>query len=217
MVRQPLAHSVASQRRCPECGAPRSVRGHHCVTLRTAFGNCTLDSPRLGHCACRSHATKTFSPLAELLPEHTSPELLFLETKWASLAPYGVTADLLKDVLPVDEKLSAVTIRNHLFQVAERMERELGEERPVYVDGCERDWERLPMPDGPLTVTIDGGFVRAPAKQGHFEVITGKSVLAFRRDDPEDEDQPAGKCFAFVETFDEKPKRRLFELLKSIG
>jgi hypothetical protein len=33
-------------------------------------------------------------------------------------------------VLPVDEKLSAVTIRNHLFAVAERIEKELREERP---------------------------------------------------------------------------------------
>jgi hypothetical protein len=30
-----------------------------------------------------------FSLLAELLPERISPELLFLETKWASLMSYG--------------------------------------------------------------------------------------------------------------------------------
>jgi hypothetical protein len=29
--------------------------------------------------------------------------------------------------------------------------------------------------------------------------------------------RPTGKCFAFVQTFDTKPKRRLFELLKSQG
>ncbi len=128
-----------------------------------------------------------------------------------------MTAELLKDTLPIDEKLNAVTIRNHMLAVAERMEQELGEERPIYIEGCERDWERLPIPDGPLTVAIDGGFVRAQSKQGHFEVVTGKSVLAFKRDDPEDEDRPDAKCFAFVQTFDEKPKRRLFELLKSQG
>jgi hypothetical protein len=42
--------------------------------------------------------------------------------------PYEASCDLLHDVLPVDEKLNAVTIRNHLFAVAERMEQELGEE-----------------------------------------------------------------------------------------
>ena len=217
MVEKPLAAYVERQRHCPECGGLRTSKGHHDMTLRTAFGNLTVKSPRLHHCTCSSARAKTFSPLAELLPEHTTPELLFLETKWASLMPFGVTADLLKDALPVDEKLNDVTIRNHVFRVAERMEQDLGEERPIYIEGCERDWERLPIPDGPLTVAIDGGFVRAQGKQGHFEVVTGKSVLAFKRDDPEDEDRLDAKCFAFVQTFDEKPKRRLFELLKSQG
>jgi hypothetical protein len=31
---------------------------------------------------------KTFSPLRTLLPEHVSPELLYLEVKWGSLMPY---------------------------------------------------------------------------------------------------------------------------------
>ena len=61
----------------------------------------------------------------------------------------------------MDQKLSAVTIRNHLFEVAERMENELGQERSCLIEGCEQDWEQLPIPDGPLTVGLDGGFVRA--------------------------------------------------------
>jgi hypothetical protein len=217
MVEKPLTAYVERQRHCPECGALRPSKGHHEVRLRTAFGDLTVNSPRFYHCACHSGPQKTFSPLAELLPEHTSPELLFLKTKWASLVSYGVTADLLKDALPVDEKLNDVTIRNHMLQVADRMEQALGEERPVFIDGCERDWGCLPIPDGPLTVGIDGGFVRAPHKQGHFEVITGKSILAFKRDESEEEEMPDAKCFAFVQTFDEKPKRRLYELLKSQG
>jgi hypothetical protein len=134
---------------------------HHEMRLRTAFGNLTVNSPRLQHCACHPGPQKTFSPLTKLLPEHTSPELLFLETKWTSLVSYGITADLLKDTLPVDEKLNDVTIRNHLFQVADRMEQALGEERPVFIDSCERYRGRLPIPDGPLTVRTDGGFVRS--------------------------------------------------------
>ncbi len=215
MVEKPLGAYVEAQRHCPDCGKLRPSKGHHEVTLRTVFGNLTLNSPRFHHCACRPRQAKTFSPLAELLPEHTSPELLFLETKWASLVSYGMTAELLKDVLPVDEKLNDVTIRNHVLKVAARMEQALGEERYALIEGCQRDWDRLPMPDGPLTVGIDGGFVRAQRKQGHFEVITGKSILAFERD--QEEEAPTAKCFAFVQTFDAKPKRRLFELLKSQG
>ena len=82
----------------------------------------------------------------------------------------------------MDEKLSAETMRQHLFQAAERIEGELGEERASLIEGCEEDWEQLPTPDGPLTVGLDGGFVRARHKRGCFEVIVGKSVLEFKRD-----------------------------------
>ena len=64
-----------------------------------------------------------------------------------------------------------------------------------------------------MTVGIDGGMVRARHRAGFFEVIAGKSIFAFRRD--EDEDVPSAKCFGFVQTYDKKPRRRLWELMKS--
>ena len=50
-------------------------------------------------------------------------------------------------------------------------------------------------------------------KQGWFEVIAGKSVVAFRWE--EEGEEASAKCFGFVQTYDEKPRRRLWELLKS--
>jgi hypothetical protein len=97
--------------------------------------------------------------LAALLPEHTTPELLFLETKWASLMSYGMTTQLLEDVVPMGDPLNAFTIRSHVLDTAERLERELGEEQNCFIEGCQRDWNQLPAPDGPLTVGIDGGYV----------------------------------------------------------
>jgi hypothetical protein len=122
----------------------------------------------------------------------------------------------LKDFLPVDAKLDVKTVQNHTLAVAQRCEAELGEEQWAFVEGCPADWEVLPIPDGPITVGIDGGYVRDwEAKQQHFEVIVGKSILAFHREDQED--MPSSKCFGFVQTLDEKPKRRLFEVLKAQG
>ena len=155
------------------------------------------------------------SPLANHLPERTTPELLYLETKFASLLSYGLSTDLLNETLPVDDTLNPITLRNHLFRMAQRTEDALGEEQGSFIDGCPRDWGQLPTPDGPLTVGIDGGFVRAPRKEGWFEVIVGKSMLSFLRD--EEQELPSSKCFGLVRTFDTKPKRRLFELLKAQG
>jgi hypothetical protein len=53
-------------------------------------------------------------------------------------------------------------------------------------------------------------------KQGWFEVIAGKSVVTFRWEDAEEE-VPSAKCFGFLQTYNEKPRRRLWELLKSRG
>jgi hypothetical protein len=92
----------------------------------------------------------------------------------------------------------------------------LGEEQMSFIDGCPRDWGNLPIPDGPITVGIDGGYVRDwDEKKRQFEVIVGKSILAFKRE--EAEDIPSSKGFGFVQTFDTKPKRRLFEVLRSQG
>ncbi|MGH9761478.1 MAG: ISKra4 family transposase, partial [Blastocatellia bacterium] len=206
----------ASQQRCPDCGGPRKKKGSHTIPVRTLFGKVRVKSPRIRHCKCRHHKTRTFSPLAERLPERTTPELLFLETKWSTLISYGMSADLLEDVLPMGaQTINAFTIRQHLFKVAERLENSLGEELESFVEGCERDWRQLPIPDGPITVGIDGGYIRGQRKEGYFEVIAGKSMPSFRRDEAAAELD--GKCFAFVQTLDTKPRRRLFELLKSQG
>jgi hypothetical protein len=120
----------------------------------------------------------------------------------------------LKDVLPVGESTNHETVRGHLHSVAERIELELGEERPAEPTRQDAQMD-LPLPDGPMTVGIDGGYVRAAHKQGHFEVIAGRSVVAFRRN--KDDPAPASKCFGFVQTYDTKPRQRLWTVMKSQG
>ena len=69
--------------------------------------------------------------------------------------------------------------------VAKGMETELGEEQqpdPVKP----REDPTLPLPDGPMTVGLDGGYVRAAHKKGCFEAIAGRSVVAFST--------PGGRC-----------------------
>jgi hypothetical protein len=207
---------LETQRACSHCGHRQCSKGYHTTQVRTLFGTIPIHSLRLYQCPCQPDGARTYSPLATLLPEHVTPELLFLETKWAALVSYGITAQLLHEMLPIDDTLAPCTIREHVFTVAERLEPQLGEEQWSFIDSCPAGWSRLPIPDGPLTVGIDGGYVRAQPKPGWFEVIAGKSLLAFTRG--EESEQPvSSKCFAFVQTYDQKPKRRLFEVLQSQG
>ena len=141
--------------------------------------------------------------------------MLYLETKWASLIPFEKVVDLLKEVLPVAEATNSQTVREHLHAVAERNEKDLGEERQPRDFATVEAVAELPLPDGPMTVGIDGGYVRAAHKQGNFEVIAGRSVVAFRR--AEGESVPPAKCFGFVQTYDQKPRQRVWEVMKSQG
>ena len=116
----------------------------------------------------------------------------------------------------LDEPLEAVTIRNHVLTVAQRLEDGLGDEQWSFIDKCPAEVATLPIPQGPLTVGIDGGYVKAQGEQGSCEVIAGKSLLALHRGE-EAQEPVSSKCFAFVQTYDQKPKRRLFEVLQFQG
>jgi hypothetical protein len=213
MVAEQVSQCLATRAPCPDCGRPRRHKDARTITLRTVFGRLRLDSPRWHHCPCRPRPRKTCSPLTEVLPERTTPELLYLESKFASLMSYGLSARLLEELLPVGRRLHASTIHRHAHRTAERLEGELGPERAMFIDGCQRDWEKLPRPAMPLTVGLDGGYVHAheqpSRREGWFEAIAGKAIPA--------ENDRSAKCFAFVQTYDTKPKRRLYELLAAQG
>jgi hypothetical protein len=55
-----------------------------------------------------------------------APELLFMETKWASLVSYGMTVEALTDFLPLEVTLDVKTVRHDTLKIAERCEAELG-------------------------------------------------------------------------------------------
>lgn len=206
---------LAQRRVCATCGKPHRSKEPHGSMVNTVFGPVTVPNPRWHRCACQQTGSQTFRPTARWLTGHTSPELLYLETKWASLIPYAKVVDFLQDVLPVSETLNPETVRQHLHATATKMEQALGEEKEDLFEGTDDDWAAQPLPDGPMTIGIDGGVVRARRKAGFFEVIAGKSIVAFRRN--EAEEVPSAKRFGFVQTYDTKPRRRLWELVKSQG
>jgi hypothetical protein len=78
----------------------------------------------------------------------------------ASLLSFELAAELLKDTLPIAETVNAAGVRNHLHRVAERAEEALGDERGSFIEGCPGQSAALPRSEPPLTVGIDGCYVR---------------------------------------------------------
>lgn len=220
VVTDQIAAHEKEARCCPGCGAARGVRGQRPLTCRTVFGTVHAKAVRLRRCPCGQDrvagARASFSPLADLLPERTTPELLYLETRWGSLVSYGLAARMLGDVLPLGTPVAPERVRRHLQAVASRDEAARAADAGVAWSGCQRELDDLPLPDGPACVGVDGGFVRDRAGSW-FEVVAGKSIPGFRRNAPEDDEQRPAKCFAFVQAYDDRPRRRLLDVLASQG
>lgn len=185
-------------------------KGSYPITFRTLFGDVRLKSPR--YCLpadIRGNGPATISPLTQLLPDHIAPERLYLETKWASLVPYTAAAELMADVLPIRSGTNATTIRQHALRAADRIEKELTEERVSFMqDSCPRDWADLPVPEGRIVIGLDGGYVRDWGnRKKNFELIVGRSL-------PEDRDP---RYIGFVHGYDRKPQRRVLDHLKKQG
>ena len=211
MTESQVEEYVEQQRQCPCCQQPLARKGRHQIGVRTLFGKLTLSSPRLYTCSCQPHQKHSWSPVAALFPERSTPELLYQEVRLASLLSYGVTLKLLGDLLPMEHQLSTSTLSRHVHQVAERLESELGDEQPSFITGCPAEWYELPEPAAPLMVSIDGGYVHARSKtqrkDGSFEVIVGKSTTG----------DGTTTRFGLVSGYDTKPRRRLFEILQAQG
>ncbi|MDD2862606.1 MAG: ISKra4 family transposase [Acidiphilium sp.] len=209
IVGSQVASWTARHRNCQACGARQRSKGNYPLIFRTLYGDVPLAGLRLHRCPCQGdHGPATTSPLGEFFPEHIAPERLYLETRWSSLVPYAAAAGLMADILPIASGANATTLRDHTLRVAARAEAELGEERPCFIDGCPAEWAKLPIPEGRIVVGLDGGYVRNwEEKKTNFELIVGRSI-------PEDR---APRYVGMVHGYDCKPKRRLFEMLKSQG
>jgi hypothetical protein len=87
--------------RCEMCGEALRRKGCGMIVVRTLFGKIPVDSPRFYRCAYSlsvASSRPSFSPLANILPDRTLPELQYLQVKWAASMSYGLNLEILRDV-----------------------------------------------------------------------------------------------------------------------
>jgi hypothetical protein len=110
---QQAAEFLQRERTCRHCARHLSSKGAGSTSVRTVFGTVRLPNPRWNQCDCQSTGKGSFRPLQGRLCGQTTPELLYLEVRWASLIPYGGVARLLEDVLPVAYMCHASVFRGN--------------------------------------------------------------------------------------------------------
>jgi hypothetical protein len=209
-VDQQVKHYIGNHKNCNLCHKKLKLKSQNSLVYRTLFGKFKLPNPRFYICSCDSdNKNKSFSLLSSVLTERSSPELLYLQAKWASLVSYGMTSTILEDILPMRANISSIFHTTH--KVAKRLDAAISEEKYCFISGCENDWNKLPRPNSPLVVGIDGGYIHAREgrnrKAGWFEAIVGKSL----------HETQASKRFGFVCKYDDKPKSRFNTMLQKHG
>ncbi len=89
LVGAQISEALAQRRCCAHCGRAYRHKDTKKITLRTLFGTLDVDSPRWLSCPCHSAASTSFSPLATVLAEHTTPELVYLQARFAAVMSYA--------------------------------------------------------------------------------------------------------------------------------
>jgi hypothetical protein len=148
VVDEQVRTCLAEQMTCPVCSRARAHKDAK-IVVRTLFGTVRLPSPRWYHCPCQPQPTRTFSPLVVALPERATPELRYLESKFAGLVSYGLSAQLLAETLPLGRRLHASAVQRHAQATAQRLEDELGPEQAMFAEGCSGTWTLFHGPTCP--------------------------------------------------------------------
>ncbi len=112
------AHAV-----CEQCDRPLRIKGRHHRQIRTIFVRVTVSSPRVRCCACANKPPgASFSTLTLLVPTGVTPELEYLQVKWAAHLQYAVASELLMELLPIDDSLSVSNMKRRVRAVGATLE-----------------------------------------------------------------------------------------------
>jgi hypothetical protein len=143
----------------------RSVKDYRRRRLDTVLGTVRLKAPRY-HACSRCSEARVSSPLSELLPDRTTPELRHLQVSLGAQISYRKAAGLLRELLPPTSGTNHATTRNRVVAIGERIDEEIRQEITENRD-----------PDKPakqMLIGIDGAFVkgRRPPDPASLEIIT---------------------------------------------
>ncbi|BCG05653.1 hypothetical protein PPGU19_102210 (plasmid) [Paraburkholderia sp. PGU19] len=182
LVSKQVRRWLAGQTHCESCGAALRHKDSRSTVLRTVYGKVTLKSPRLWSCACQETAQtkqRVIHPLSKALARRVTPELEYLQAKWAAHLPYRQATNMLKEVLPLDNGISSSGIRDRILDLGKQLDAEI-----------ERDIAQLPQSaaDGQVrecshvaAVSVDSAWLRncdPGADPGrHVNIVAGRATF----------------------------------------
>ena len=171
MVPMQMAALGECPRMCEACGRKLAGKGHYGATFRSLFGEVPIRVQRLFVCPCRGAGGAKSVAVLDFGKDAVAPELAYVTARYAAIAPFGKTADLLSELLPISGTQHASTVRNRTLRVGAQV---------VQAHVAARASEPASPAPGPVIVGIDGGYLRHRhrAEGRRFEVVAGKVIHA---------------------------------------
>jgi len=132
---------MASQVACHRCGSVLAHKDSRLIVMRTVFGKVKVPSPRLWACGGAGRPGEgrhSVSPLCSALPQRVTPELQYLQARWAAHLPYRQATELLQEVLPLDNAISLGSTRRRILAVGDALDAQIERDiaaHPNYIDG----------------------------------------------------------------------------------
>jgi hypothetical protein len=202
----------SGQAHCGLCGDPLRHKDSRSTVLRTVYGKVIVKSPRLWSCACEQTAQtprRVVHPLSKTLTRRVTPELEYLQAKWAAHLPYRQATTMLKEVLPLNKDISFSGARNRIHTLGKLLDADI-----------ERDIAKLPQPATDVqvresshvaAVSVDSAWLRScdqlRSPGGHVNIVTGRATFT---------DGPP-KLYAYVHKEVKSAAARLDQFLSQNG
>src|ERR1035437_7133023 len=119
---------MAGHLTCCRCGSVLAHKDSRSIVMRTVFGKVEIQSPRLWTCSCgakQGEPRRSVSPLSKAVPQRVTPELEYLQAKWAAHLPYRQATELLQEVLPLDKGISLGSTRRRILSVGHALDAQI--------------------------------------------------------------------------------------------
>ncbi|ASL48792.1 hypothetical protein bAD24_p00435 (plasmid) [Burkholderia sp. AD24] len=118
-------------------------------------------------------------PLSKTITRRVTPELEYLQAKWAAYLPYRQATTMLKEVLPLNKGISFSGARNRIHTLGKLLDADI-----------ERDIAKLPQPATDVqvreashvaAVSVDSAWLRScdqlRSPGGHVNIVTGRATF----------------------------------------
>lgn len=150
--------------------------------MRTVFGKVSVASPRLWSCTCDGTPAHSVSPLSRALPRRVTPELEYLQVKWAAHLSFAASTRLLREVLPLQQGISVAGTKNRVRVAGKALDARVEEEIVVNKERLKVEVAGKPRESTQVTaVSVDSAWLRHCERpklcSRHVNIVAGRATL----------------------------------------